>query len=107
MIAGRLKHMVCIERKTDALNEYGEKEQRWTQITRKRVSIDPISGREFMAASGEHAEVTHRIRYRNTRRSECVRPRDRIVYQGRTFEITSVIAREREVEVMCTEAIND
>ena len=60
-----------------------------------------------MAASGEHAEVTHKIRFRNSRRVRCVRPRDRIVYKERIFEISSVIGRRDDYELMCTEALND
>ena len=109
MISGSLRHKLCLMRQTEVLNTYGEREDLWTQTATVRGSIEPIRGREFFAASGEHAEVTHRVRYRRSRRVECARPRDRFEHQGRVFEIKSIInnMNGRDVEAMCVEELND
>ena len=107
MISGLLKHKLCLMRQTTVENTYGEREDLWTQMATFRGSIDPIRGRELFAASGEHAEVTHRIRSRTSRKVSCARPRDRLVHQEQTFDIKSIITKGRDVEVMCVQAIDD
>lgn len=112
MRGGSLRHYVTIERQDDnPRNDYGERPMAWTPIATIRCSIETVKGREYMAASGENAELTHRIRCRNSPELAQVRPRDRAVFGQRIFDIKSVIATtdkcRGQVEIMAVEALRD
>ena len=54
------------------------------------ASIEPVSGREFLATSGEQAVVTHKIQMR-ARDDFTLRPDDRVSYSSRVFDIIAIL----------------
>jgi len=104
MRAGDLKQQVEIQRYIETTNDFGETIADWFTLSVRRASISPISGKEYFASKQVNAEVTHRVYMRYT----DVQAKDRLVYQGRIFNIESVLnLRERNVslEIICTEQI--
>ena len=95
MIPGRLRHIVTIERQTLTTDAYGERLTSWSPLvvdsTTRRASIEPINGREYFAQSGEHSEVTTKIRLRYDVALQDLQPKDRVNHNGAIYDIVSVI----------------
>jgi SPP1 family predicted phage head-tail adaptor len=105
MQAGRLRHQVTLETQSTILDTFGEESNAWTATATVWASIEPISGRERLLASGTQADITHRIRMRYR---SGVAPRMRVTFGTRHFDIVSVANREernRELELMCQELV--
>lgn len=104
MRAGRLRHRLDFESPNTAVDSYGEATlEPWTLSTILWGSLEPLSGRELIAAQQAQAETTHRVRVRY---EADIVPTMRISYGGRYFQILSIINREergRELEIMCKE----
>ena len=74
------------------------------------AQISPLNGRELWAAQQARSSVTHQIMFRGCGSSSGfpLKPKDRIEYQGRYFNITAVLnINERGIEykVMAEESI--
>ena len=98
MNAGRLDKRISIERhEVGQDDETGEVIDRWIPTYSVWAAIEPLQGREFIAAMSVHAELTIRIRLRYL---PGIVPTMRVVYQGRVFSLTAVInVREENVEL--------
>jgi SPP1 family predicted phage head-tail adaptor len=75
----------------------------WADVATVWAAVEPIRGREYFQAAAVNAEntVRFRIRYR-----PGIMPNMRALYNGRTFNIQSVIdvnGRHREIQLMCLE----
>lgn len=108
MRAGRLRSRVVLERQSEVQDAMGQRVQEWTPLAIVRASIEPIRGNEFIAASGERAELTTRIRIRYSSDVADLQPRDRVNYGDNLYDIQSVINtddRNRELQLMCIHAI--
>lgn len=86
----------------------GQPAQTWATLVTRRGSIEPLNGREYLAASGENSDVSTRIRMRYDSSVKTAKPHDRIVDQSQSpqvvYDIESVInprERDREVIFMC------
>ncbi|MGE4297035.1 MAG: phage head closure protein [Desulfovibrionaceae bacterium] len=105
MRAGRLRHTVTIEHTVSTQNAYGEMVPAWEAFATRRAAVRPLAGREYFAASGEGAEVTHEIRLRYL---DGVTTAMRIVFNTRHFDIQSVInvnERGHELIIMAVETV--
>jgi SPP1 family predicted phage head-tail adaptor len=107
MIPGRLRHIVTIERQSLASDAYGERVATWAPLVpgnpTRRASIEPLSGREFLTASGEHSDVTTRIRLRHDVELHDLQPKDRVNHNGVLYDIVSVMNHleiGRELQLM-------
>ena len=101
MITGRLRHSVILQRQTSTKNELGEFVDTWTTLATRKVSIEPINGREYWQQSGEHAEVTTRIRLRYDASVSTLKPHDRVLHGDVVYDIHSVIRpRETALELV-------
>ena len=103
MRAGRLRHRVTIETPNDEASTYGGPKHVWVPVATVWASVEPLQGREFMAARAANAETTHRVgmRYRGG-----VTAKQRINFDGRILEIESVMNRDErnaELQLMCKE----
>ena len=111
MRAGPLRHMITLQRQDNApRNNYGEKPANWADLGLVRASIDPIKGSEKTSASGENAQLTHRIRVRYSGLIEMLRPRDRVLYGSRVFDLQSIAVTDmgnRQAELLAVERIRD
>lgn len=107
MRLGPLRHRVTFEKRKTGRDEFGQPLEGWDVVATLWASVEPISGRELMSAQQVQAEVTHRIRCRYRAGLEASQ---RIVYDGRPFDIQSVI-NPREIgaslEILANEGLTD
>lgn len=104
-MSDRKPNLVVLQRRGTAQDAAGQPIEDWTTLRREWAEITPTSGREFMAASGERADVTHKV---CVWYGSGVLPRDRILYGTRTFDIISVLDKNeghRELDLMCREIV--
>lgn len=88
MDIGNMRHPVNIQHLVLTQDpEYGEMIEDWQDLATVWASIDTVSGNEFIAASGPHAQTTHRItmHYRGD-----LDPTMRIVSEGVNYKITAL-----------------
>jgi SPP1 family predicted phage head-tail adaptor len=101
MNAGDLDRAIRIERATVVQNEFGEEIQTWRTVAECRAQVVPLRGAERFQSRQEFAtaETHFRIRYRSG-----IKPTDRIVYDGQTYDITDIreIGRRVGLDIMAT-----
>jgi len=103
--AGRLRHIVTIQRVTETQDGYGDKSEAWADVADLRAGIEPLRGREFFDAQHVSADVTTKIVIRYY---SGIVPKMRVINGSRIWEIKSVIdpdERHRELQLMCTEVV--
>jgi SPP1 family predicted phage head-tail adaptor len=103
---GKLRHRITIEETTETQDADGSVIENWSAFATVQSSIEPISGREYFAAQTTQADMTHRI---NLRYVAGVKPKMRVKFGSRIFDILSVInvnERNRELQLMCRESID-
>ncbi len=87
MRAGQLRHRLTLQSLSRVQDAYGEAVETWTDYATVWGSLSPGRGREFQHAHQIHAEIEYEahIRYRDD-----VKPTDRVIADGRTFEVVSI-----------------
>jgi SPP1 family predicted phage head-tail adaptor len=104
--SGDLRRRVTVQQRTVSVDTFGQQAVSWSSFLECWADIQPSSGRELIAAQAQQSEVTHQvvIRYRSG-----VLPAMRVLYQGRVFDIQSVIdvdTQHRRLALMCSEGLN-
>jgi SPP1 family predicted phage head-tail adaptor len=105
MKIGKLRHRIAIEQVAEIQDSDGSVIETWSAFADVQASLEPVSGREYLAAHSTQADVTHRI---NLRYLAGIVPKMRVNYDSRIFDILSVInvgERNRELQLMCRENI--
>ena len=107
MRAGKLRHVVQIQVRSDTPTSSGQRAFSWSTFATVRASVEPLAGREFYAAQaqerGDRVNTRFRLRY-----LAGLKPRMRIVWDGRWFDITSIIQMRglrHELVVMAQELV--
>jgi len=103
-MAGRLRHRVTVERRSEALDEFGQRVDVWTEIATAWAKVRPLSGREYLAASGVRAEITHEI---TMRYPIDVKPKDRVYFGTRLFDIDSVFTIDERNRFVVARAVEN
>ena len=106
MRTGRLRHRVKIQDYTESQNTFGETTKTWTDYATVWAAIEPVKGREFWESQQVNAEITTKITMRYL---AGIKPKMRILYGIRIFEIDSVInpdERNRELQLLVMENIS-
>lgn len=103
---GDFNRRVTIQQRGAAKDGFGQATQTWTDLLSCWARIEPLSGRELVMAQAQNAEVTHLVEiiYRPT-----ITAAMRVVYQGRIFNVLSVIDPDMahvSLELLCSEGIN-
>ncbi len=102
---GELSERVILQRRVVVQDAYGQATITWTAIATVWARVRAVSGREFFAAAQVQQEQTVKvlIRYRTDLDATC-----RLVWQGRSHDITGVIPIGREwTELMCLQGVKD
>lgn len=105
MEPGRMRHRIRIQRLSRVRNEFGEPEERWEDAAAVWASIQPVSGREFLAAMKAQAEVTHRV---SIRYNPAVKASMRVLVGDRVLDILHILdawEQHREMTLLCKERI--
>jgi SPP1 family predicted phage head-tail adaptor len=105
--AGELDRRIKLQQRSATKTDTGTEVQTWTDVATVWANIQPLSGRELIAAAAVEAETTHMIviRYR-----QGVTARMRAVYGSRIFNITAVVEPQMahvSLELLCTEGLNE
>lgn len=105
MNTGILDTKAVIQQPTEARNSLGEFTLTWSDWATRFIALLPLSGTETINALALEATVTHRVRMRYT---AGLQPKFRIIAEGRTFEIISVLEKGRRVEheLLVTEVVD-
>lgn len=105
MQTGTLDRKAVIQQPAEARNSLGEFTLTWSDWATRYIALLPLSGTETINALALEATVTHRVRMRYT---AGLQPKYRIVCEGRTFEIISVLEKGRRVEheLLVTEVVD-
>lgn len=102
MQAGKLNQRVTIQQYSATRASNGEEVKSWSTVATVWASVEPLSGRELLAARDVRADVTTRIRIRYR---TGITPKMRATMGSATYEISEVIDRSlqhRELELLCT-----
>lgn len=105
MKTGELDTKAVIQQPVEVRNNLGEFTLTWSDWATRYIALLPLSGNEVINALAIEATVTHRIRMRFT---DGLKPKYRVVAEGRTFEIVSVLEKGRRVEheLLVTEVVD-
>lgn len=85
-----LDRKIRIERNTPVQNDYGQMDDNWAEMVTLHASWRRALARETIASSEVSATASDVFEIRYSRAWADVGPRDRIVYDGRTYDIQSV-----------------
>lgn len=101
MNAGKLDQRVTVERFTSTVDDWGTPIESWAPLFTCWAAVEPLVGREYIAAQAAQSEVTARIRMRFR---PWMTAQDRVIHDGKTYNIVSVIdvrSEHRELVLMC------
>lgn len=102
MKAGQLDQRVTIQRRTMVQNpNTGAMVESWAPLFTCWAAVEPLTGREFIAAQAAVSEVTARIRMRFR---PWMTAEDRVIHNGTIYNIVSLIdvrSDHRELVLMC------
>lgn len=103
--SGLMDRLATVQTPAESANGIGEPILTWSDFATRWIAILPLSGNEQMTAMAQEGSVTHRVRMRYT---SGMKPKMRLVAEGRTFEVMSVVERGRkeEHELMVTEVVD-
>ena len=103
--AGIMDQKAEIQTPTEGVNSIGEPTFTYSAFATRWIALLPLSGAERIASLQNEGTVTHRVRMRYT---AGLKPKMRLVSEGRTFEIDLVVERGRreEHELMVTEVVD-
>ena len=111
MKAGKLRHFVSFQVPTVEIDSNGDQTETWVDSFDAQefpAAIEPLSGRELIAAAQVHAEVTTRILLQYI---PGILPEMRVVHRGVNYNIRSIIPDDkyltRHVTLLCTSGTND
>jgi SPP1 family predicted phage head-tail adaptor len=107
MEAGKLRHNITIQQKAIGVDAFGGPTETWTDVVSVWASVEPLQGRELANAQTVNAETTTRItmRYR-----PWVIPANRIIFEGKFYNIQSVVdpgMQHRELIILASEGLNE
>lgn len=106
MRAGLIRQRITIESATEAANATGELIPTWSALATRWASVEPLQGRERFAAQQVQPETDHRIRLRYDTALTGLKPKMRVKFETRVFDVLAVLnleERNREFELLCRE----
>lgn len=99
MRAGDLRDSITIEARTSTPDGLGQPVPSWAPVVTVRAAIEPLGGRELVAAQALASEVQLKIRLR---RRNDIDPSMRIQHQGRHYGIVAVLpVSPSETHLLC------
>ncbi len=103
MKAGKLRHRITIQEASERQDSTGAVVNTWVDRATIWAAVEPLSGRELVAAQALNAETSTRIR---TRYWAGITPKMRASWGDHIYDILSVVELEsaqRELHLMCKE----
>ncbi|WP_418885044.1 phage head closure protein [Aurantimonas endophytica] len=101
MDAGRMDRRITLERFTETRDAFNEPVQTWAPLATVWASKEDIRDGERWSAQEVGAEVTTRFRVRWSSVVADLNPKDRVQFDGRTYDIVAVkeIGRREGLEI--------
>lgn len=106
MRAGKLRHRIVIQQKSQTQAAGGQPVETWSTLVTAWANVEPLRGREYLEAQTQQQAVSHRITLRHPR--QTVTPEMRVKFGTRVFEIESALnIEERDITLalMCREMV--
>jgi SPP1 family predicted phage head-tail adaptor len=107
MQSGKLRHRMTLQRRAVTRNRDGDVLQKWVDVAKPWAAVEPVSGREFIAAAASQSKVSTRItiRYRAGVNHDM-----RILHRDRIYNIEAVLPDKvsglEYLTLMCSEGVN-
>ena len=98
MKAGKLRHLVSLEKYVETFDEFGEPVKTYQEFMKAWAEIRPLLGQEHFNEKEYHSEQTHRIQVRYRPGMEQTM---RFVYRGRKFELVGPTSNWMERDIFC------
>ena len=101
MQAGKLDQRVTLERFTTTHDDWGSPIEAWAPLATVWAAVEPLNGREYIAAMQAQAETTARIRMRYR---PGITQQDRVIHEGKTYGIEAVLdvrSQGKALVLMC------
>lgn len=104
MKAGHLDSRITILRASMARNSFNEEVASWTPLAEVWAGAVPVSDGERLRAGETLASIKYRFTVRHSTMIATVDARDRITYDGRTFDVNGVkpLGRREGYEITAT-----
>lgn len=97
MNIGKLRHQISLQSPTNAQNDFGEQTQTFTTFATVWGQIEPLAGRELLAAQQISETIDSRI---TIRYNSILTSKHRALFGARTFEVVSPINPEERNELL-------
>jgi SPP1 family predicted phage head-tail adaptor len=102
MKSGQLDQRISVERLQGGVDELGQPlPDTWAPLFTCWAAVEPLTGREYIAAQAAVSEVTAKIRMRFR---PWMTAEDRVIHEGTIYNIVSLIdvrSENRELVLMC------
>lgn len=101
MRAGALDRRIVIERATTTPDEFNASAETWATLATVWAEKSDVKDGERMRAGSVSSEITTRFRIRHSTTVADVSPKDRVRFDGRTYDIVAVkeIGRSEGIEI--------
>lgn len=108
MRAGKLRHIIDIEQRSDSQDASGQQVNTWTVFADDvYANVRPLRGEEQRAGDADRNPLTHEIEIRFL---SGVLPKMRVNFEGRYFNIVAVRdteERQKQMFLDCQEGLAD
>ena len=104
MKAGRLRHFVTLQQRSEVRDAVGGTAPSWSSFADVWAEVKPVSAREILAGK-VLAEVSHQVTIRFL---VGVKPSFRLIHDGRVLEVQTVInvdERDQLLQLLCREVV--
>jgi len=104
---GKMRHRIQLQQQTEQRDAIGGAVLEWITYGSCWAAIEPLSGREMLAAQHENSTITTRIRIRYR---DDVWAQHRVKFGSTVYNIQTVIDRDtrrQSLELMCDTGAND
>lgn len=101
MQAGKFDRRIAVQRASKAADAFNEQIETWATLTTVWASAIPISDGERARAGEVFSSINMRFQIRYSTTVAALDTRDRIVFDGRTYDIAGVkeLGRRRGLEI--------
>lgn len=101
LAAGKLDRKIILQRFTETRDSYNEPVKTWATLATRSASYEPISDGERFRASETAANASARFVIRYSATVADLNPKDRLTYNGDTYEIVHVkeLGRREGLEI--------
>lgn len=108
-MSGLRRHKIVLQTREESLNAYGEADLSYNKLADAWAEVRMVSGNERLISAQIESEVSHRIRLRWEKTFAKLTPKDRLLHDGKTYDIVSVTdpdGRRRELVLTALERLD-